>query len=72
MHFNFLDFEQPIAELAAKIEELRKLGNDAELNVDEEIKRLEQKKTELTHSVFSSLSAWQIVQLARHPQRPYF
>lgn len=72
MHFNFLDFEQPIAELAAKIEELRKLGNDAELNVDEEIKRLEQKKIELTHSIFQSLSAWQIVQLARHPQRPYF
>ncbi len=72
MHFNFLDFEQPIAELAAKIEELRKLGTDAELNVDEEIKRLEQKKIELTHSIFQSLSAWQIVQLARHPQRPYF
>lgn len=72
MHFNFLDFEQPIAELAAKVEELRKLGNDAELNVDEEIKRLEQKKIELTHSIFQSLSAWQIVQLARHPQRPYF
>lgn len=44
MHFKFLDFEQPIAELGAKIEELRKLGNDAELNVNEEIKRLEQKK----------------------------
>ncbi len=72
MHFKFLDFEQPIAELGAKIEELRKLGNDAELNVNEEIKRLEQKKIELTESIFQSLNAWQIVQLARHPQRPYF
>lgn len=72
MHFKFLDFEQPIAELAAKIEELRKLGNDAELNVNEEIKHLEQKKIELTESIFQSLNAWQIVQLARHPQRPYF
>lgn len=72
MHFKFLDFEQPIAELAAKIEELRKLGNDADLNVNEEIKRLEQKKIELTESIFHSLNAWQIVQLARHPQRPYF
>src|ERR1043165_2413701 len=72
MHFKFLDFEQPIAELGAKIEELRKLGNDAVLNVNEEIKRLEQKKIELTESIFQSLNAWQIVQLARHPQRPYF
>lgn len=72
MHFKFLDFEQPIAELGAKIEELRKLGNDAELNVNGEIKRLEQKKIELTESIFQSLNAWQIVQLARHPQRPYF
>lgn len=72
MHFKFLDFEQPIAELGAKIEELRKLGNDADVNVNEEIKRLEQKKIELTESIFQSLNAWQIVQLARHPQRPYF
>lgn len=72
MHFKFLDFEQPIAELGAKIEELRKLGNDADLNVNEEIKRLEQKKIELTESIFQALNAWQIVQLARHPQRPYF
>lgn len=72
MHFKFLDFEQPIAELGAKIEELRKLGNDADLNVNDEIKRLEKKKIELTESIFHSLNAWQIVQLARHPQRPYF
>ncbi len=72
MHFKFLDFEKPIAELGAKIEELRKLGNDAEVNVSEEIKRLEQQKLELTQSIFQTLNAWQIVQLARHPQRPYF
>jgi acetyl-CoA carboxylase carboxyl transferase subunit alpha len=72
MQGKFLDFEQPIIELEAKIEELRKLGNDEEVNVSEEIKRLEQKKSELTRSIFSSLNAWQIVQLARHPQRPYF
>jgi acetyl-CoA carboxylase carboxyl transferase subunit alpha len=72
MQATFLPFEQPIAELEAKIEELRKLGNDAELNVSEEIRRLEQKSIELTQSVVSSLSAWQVVQLARHPQRPYF
>jgi acetyl-CoA carboxylase carboxyl transferase subunit alpha len=72
MQGTFLEFEQPIAELEAKIEELRKLGNDAEVNVSEEIKRLEQKRIELTQSIFSALSAWQVVQLARHPQRPYF
>lgn len=72
MQNQFLEFEQPIAELAAKIEELRKLGNDAEVNVNEEVKHLEQKRVELTQSIFSALNAWQIVQLARHPQRPYF
>lgn len=72
MHGKFLDFEQPIAELEAKIEELRKLGNDAEVNVSGEIKRLEQRKIEEVQSIFSSLNAWQVVQLARHPLRPYF
>src|SRR5579862_4831152 len=72
MQAKFLEFEQPIAELEAKIEELRKLGNDAEVNVGEEIKRLEQKSAELTQSIFASLNVWQVVQLARHPQRPYF
>ncbi|MES2998974.1 MAG: acetyl-CoA carboxylase carboxyltransferase subunit alpha [Pseudomonadota bacterium] len=72
MQGKFLEFEQPIAELEAKIEELRKLGNDAEVNVSEEIKRLEQKSIEQTQSIFASLNAWQVVQLARHPQRPYF
>lgn len=72
MHGKFLDFEQPIAELEAKIEELRKLGNDAEVNVSEEIKRLEQRRIEEIQSIFGSLNAWQVVQLARHPLRPYF
>lgn len=71
MNLNFLDFEQPIAELEAKIEELRLVGNDAEININEEIKRLQQKSAELTKSVFSSLQTWQIVQLARHPSRPH-
>jgi acetyl-CoA carboxylase carboxyl transferase subunit alpha len=70
MNLNFLDFEQPIAELEAKIEELRLVGNDSEININEEIKRLQQKSHELTKSVFSNLTSWQIVQLARHPQRP--
>lgn len=72
MHGKFLDFEQPIAELEAKIEELRKLGNDAEVNVSGEIKRLEQRRVEEVQSIFSSLNAWQVVQLARHSLRPYF
>lgn len=72
MHGKFLDFEKPIAELEAKIEELRKLGNDAEVNVSEEIKRLEEKRLEEIQSIFSALNAWQVVQLARHPLRPYF
>lgn len=68
---NFLDFEQPIAELCAKIEELRRVGNDAEVNIQEEIKRLEIKSDDLTRSIFSNLSAWQVTQLARHPARPH-
>jgi acetyl-CoA carboxylase carboxyl transferase subunit alpha len=68
---NFLDFEQPIAELEAKIEELRYVGNDKEINVNEEISRLEKRSSELTESIFSSLSSWQVSQVARHPQRPY-
>lgn len=68
---NFLDFEQPIAELEAKIEELRHVGNDKELNINEEISRLKKRSSELTESIFSSLSSWQVSQLSRHPQRPY-
>ena len=71
MNLNFLDFEQPIAELEAKIEELRYLGNDTDINITEEIGRLRQRSQELTRSIFSSLSAHQISRLARHPQRPY-
>ena len=71
MNLNCLDFERPIAELEAKIEELRYVGNDAEVNINDEISRLQQKSRQLTEQIFSSLSAWQIAQLARHPQRPY-
>lgn len=68
---NFLEFEQPIAELEAKIEELRYMGDDSEINIGEEIAKLEKRSGELTHSIFSSLDAWQVSQVARHPQRPY-
>jgi acetyl-CoA carboxylase carboxyl transferase subunit alpha len=71
MNLNFLDFEQPIAEIEAKIEELRLVGADNHINISDEIKRLEQKSRELTRSIFSSLTSWQVVQLARHPQRPH-
>jgi acetyl-CoA carboxylase carboxyl transferase subunit alpha len=71
MDLKFLDFEQPIAELEAKIEELRHIGNDADLNISKEIGRLQDKSRALTKSIFSDLSAWQVTQLARHPQRPY-
>ncbi len=67
----FLDFEQSIAELEAKIEELRHVGFDTEINISDEISRLEDKSRKLTESIFSGLSAWQISQLSRHPQRPY-
>ncbi len=68
---NFLDFEQPIAELDAKIEELRYVGDDSEININEEIIRLQKRSDEMIESIFSSLSAWQYSQVARHPQRPY-
>jgi acetyl-CoA carboxylase carboxyl transferase subunit alpha len=71
MNMNFLEFEQPIAELEAKIEELRYVGDDAEINIGEEITRLQSKSKSLTESIFSNLNSWQISQLARHPQRPY-
>ena len=68
---NFLDFEQPIAELEAKIEELRHVGNDKEINIGEEVSRLKKRSRELTESIFSSLTPWQISQVSRHQQRPY-
>jgi acetyl-CoA carboxylase carboxyl transferase subunit alpha len=71
MNLNFLEFEQPIAELEAKIEELRYVGDDSEINITDEIKRLQDKSRSLTESIFKTLSPWQISQLARHPQRPY-
>ncbi len=71
MDLNFLDFEQPIAELEAKIDELKFVGNDSEVNISEEIGRLRKKSEVLTRDIFSRLSSWQITQLARHPQRPY-
>ncbi|WP_066016141.1 acetyl-CoA carboxylase carboxyl transferase subunit alpha [Endozoicomonas atrinae] len=71
MNPNYLDFEQPIAELEAKIEELRLVSSDAELNITEEIATLQDKCRSLTDSIFSNLSSWQVAQLARHPRRPY-
>jgi len=71
MPSSYLDFEQPIAELEAKIAELRNVGSDNELNIEEEIRRLEGKCRELTDTIFAELSDWQIAQLARHPERPY-
>ena len=71
MNLNFLDFEQPIAELEAKIEELRLVEADSEINITEEIDRLQEKSKELTKSIFANLTSWQVAQLARHPQRPY-
>ncbi|MDH2292237.1 MULTISPECIES: acetyl-CoA carboxylase carboxyl transferase subunit alpha [Cobetia] len=71
MNPNYLDFEQPIAELQAKIEELRLVGNDSQVNLSDEIARLQDKSTKLTESIFKDLGAWQVSQLARHPQRPY-
>jgi len=71
MNLNFLDFEQPIAELEAKIDELRFVGDDSQVNLSAEIKRLKTKSETLTRNIFSSLSAWQVAQVARHPQRPY-
>jgi len=71
MNLNYLDFEQPIADLTSKIEELQLVGSDQEINIAEEIERLQKKSDELTRSIFSSLNPWQKVQLARHPMRPY-
>ena len=71
MDLKFLEFEQPIAELEAKIEELRFVGDDSEVNINEEVARLKEKSAALTKNIFSKLSAWQIAQVARHPMRPY-
>ena len=71
MNPNYLDFEQPIAELEAKIEELRYVGDDTEINIGDEISKLEEKSRSLTQSIFSKLDSWQTSKLARHPMRPY-
>ncbi|MCZ0926228.1 acetyl-CoA carboxylase carboxyl transferase subunit alpha [Halomonas janggokensis] len=71
MNPNYLDFEQPIAELQAKIEELRLVSSDSQVNLSDEIARLEEKSRKLTESIFKDLTPWQVSQLSRHPQRPY-
>ena len=71
MNPNYLDFEQPIAELEVKIEELQLVGSDNELNISEEIETLREKSTRLTEKIYSNLSSWDIVKVARHPLRPY-
>lgn len=74
MSLNFLDFEQPIAELEAKIDSLTAVSQHDEkidINIDEEVSRLREKSLELTRKIFSDLGAWQVAQLARHPLRPY-
>lgn len=71
MNLNFLEFERPIADLEAKLEELRKLCDDKDINISEEMAHLEAKSKSLTESIFAALTPWQISQLARHPLRPY-
>ena len=71
MDLTFLDFEQPIAELEQKIDELRHVGVGGEVNISDEIERLRKKSRKLTESIFADLSSWQIAQVARHPKRPY-
>jgi acetyl-CoA carboxylase carboxyl transferase subunit alpha len=71
MNVNYLDFEQPIAELQAKIDELRNVGSDNAINLDEEIHRLQAKMRQEIKSIFSNLTPWQVTQLSRHPMRPY-
>jgi len=71
MNPNYLDFEQPIADLEAKIEELRLVGNDANLDINTEVNKLREKSNKLTEKIFANLTPWQIVKVARHPQRPY-
>jgi acetyl-CoA carboxylase carboxyl transferase subunit alpha len=71
MNPNYLDFEQPIAELEVKIEELQHVGTGADINISEEIEKLREKSTKLTEKIYSNLSSWDIVKVARHPLRPY-
>ncbi|HMM73578.1 MAG TPA: carboxyl transferase domain-containing protein, partial [Rhodocyclaceae bacterium] len=71
MKTTFLEFEQPIAELEAKIEELRFVQDDSAVDISEEIERLSAKSLALTRDIYAKLTPWQIAQVARHPQRPY-
>lgn len=71
MNLDYLDFEQPIVELEEKLEELRRVGTDNEIDIQKEIDRLEEKSLSLTESIFAKLSDWQISKLSRHPNRPY-
>lgn len=71
MNLNYLEFEQPIADLEGKIKELQRVGTDDSVNISNEINRLREKSVKLTESIYSSLTPWQIVQVARHPLRPY-
>ncbi|MCS5588083.1 MAG: acetyl-CoA carboxylase carboxyltransferase subunit alpha [Porticoccaceae bacterium] len=71
MNLNYLSFEQPIAELEGKIEELQLVGNDNDVNIAEEITKLREKSRKLTQNIYTKLTPWEVVQVARHPQRPY-
>ena len=71
MKQTFLDFEQPIADLQAKIDELRYVHDDSAVDISDEINRLQKKSQQLTKEIYGKLSSWQIAQVARHPQRPY-
>ncbi|MEN0037091.1 MAG: acetyl-CoA carboxylase carboxyltransferase subunit alpha [Cellvibrio sp.] len=71
MNLNYLDFEQPIAELEGKIEELQLVGNSSDVNLADEVAKLREKSTKLTETIYSKLTAWDIVKVARHPLRPY-
>ena len=71
MILNYLSFEQPIADLEGKIEELQLVGNDSDINIAEEISKLREKSRKLTENIYSKLTPWDVVQVARHPQRPY-
>lgn len=71
MNLDYLDFEQPIVELEEKLEELRRVGSDNEIDIQKEIDRLQEKSLSLTESTFAKLSDWQISKLSRHPKRPY-
>ncbi|MBI5258666.1 MAG: acetyl-CoA carboxylase carboxyltransferase subunit alpha [Burkholderiales bacterium] len=68
---HFLEFEQPIAELETKIEELRYVQNESAVDISDEIDRLDKKSQQLAKDIYSNLSPWQVTQIARHPQRPY-